>query len=70
MDNKRFNMLMPRELYDRMERLVQENPIFPSVTSLIIRFIRIGLLILQTQNEGGKILIQYSDGKIREIVFL
>lgn len=66
-DVKRYNLVLPEELFDEVQRVAQARQ--TSVVELIRKFIKIGLLAIQIEETpGASLLIREGDSEQRLIL--
>lgn len=65
---KRFNLNMPAELFDELQKLADERGVTP--TDLLRQFAKLGLLIAKTEKDPNSQLILREGDQERIIVLL
>ena len=65
---KRHNLVLPSELYHRLQQVAEEK--HTTITDLIKRFVKLGLLAVEVENSPGSELIIRENGAERRILLL
>ena len=67
-DSKRYNLVIPRELFEKVEEIARENQ--ATVIEILKRFIKLGLIASEVERDPeAKFLIREGETE-REVVFL
>jgi hypothetical protein len=64
---KRYNLAVPTDMFDQLEELAEKRG--TTVVELLRRFITLGLIVVQTQADGGEFLIREGDSE-RQIILV
>lgn len=67
-DKKRFNLVLPNELVKRVQKIADDEHV--SVVEILRRFIKIGLLAVEIQNNPNASLVIKDDEGEKEIILL
>ena len=66
---KRYNLVLPEELFEEVENIAAEH--HTSVTEILRKFIRLGLIALQTDEDNNKPTLIIREGELeREVLLL
>ncbi len=65
---KRYNLVLPQELYDEVQRIAAER--HSTVVEVLRQFIRLGLLVAQAEQSADAAFVYRQGGKEREIMLV
>ena len=64
---KRYNLLMPEDLFNRLEVLANEKQV--SLAELIRTFLKIGLILVELQHDDSVSIVVRDSNRERELMF-
>jgi hypothetical protein len=62
---KRYNLVLPEELYSELEKVADDKGV--PVVELLRKFIKLGLLALDAEKDGGGVII-FANGKEKQVI--
>ena len=65
---KRYNFVLPLDLFDQLQRAATEQ--HTSVAALLRRFVTLGMIVLQVENDPDRALIIRDGDQERTITFM
>ena len=68
MIKKRYNLGLPVDLFDRLEEIAETKQ--STTLAILQRFIEIGLLLHESTQDGGKLLIERDGETTKELIIL
>lgn len=67
-NTKRYVLVLPQELYDEVEAIANREQV--AVVTLLRKFIKLGLIAINLEDDPNSSLVIREDGTEREIILL
>lgn len=64
----RYNLDLPKNTYEAL--LVSAEKYSISAAEMLRRYIKLGVVLYKIQEEGGKVIIEEANGRVRELLIV